>query len=373
MSLVVVGLGRVGLPTAALLASAGHRVIGVERDPALREAVLGRTAGAAEPGLRELLDGVAIEVVERPVPAGVYVLCVGTPVRDGAADLGDLFAAASEVDRFAPEGALVIVESTVPVGTTDLLAGKHPRLAWVVAPERVLPGDALREIASNDRVVGGPPEAAARAARLLRSICSGRVEVVDARTAELAKLVENASRDVELAFANTVAALAESFGVALPQLLEVVRRHPRVRLLQPGIGVGGHCLPVDPWFLIEARPDLADLLRAARSINDAVPATWVERIARHPGTIGLLGLSYKPDTDDRRASPALSIARTLAETRDVLVHDPHGTEADLRSGSLDEVLARDVVVHLVAHRAYRGLRARVRRGAVVVDAAGGWT
>ncbi|MCA9492959.1 MAG: nucleotide sugar dehydrogenase, partial [Myxococcales bacterium] len=301
------------------------------------------------------------------------LLCVGTPLRDGSADLGDLLAAADAVDRVAPDGALVVIESTVPVGTTDLLASRHPRLAWAVAPERVLPGDALREIAANDRVVGGAPEAAERAARLLRTICAGRVEVVDARTAELAKLVENASRDVELAFANTVASLAEGFGVALPQLLELVRRHPRVRLLQPGIGVGGHCLPVDPWFLVEAQPDRARLLAAARSVNDAVPGAWVERIARHAGTIGLLGLSYKPDTDDRRASPAVTIARTLAETRDVLVHDPHGTEADLRSGSLDEVLGRDVVVHLVAHRAYRGLRARVRQGAVVVDAAGGWT
>ncbi len=372
---MVVGLGRVGLPTAVLLAEAGHAVVGVERDPALREAVAAARAGGGEPGLRERLAAVALRVEAEPPAADVYVVCVATPLgEDGrSADLGDLEAAVASVDRAAPDGALVVLESTIPVGTTEGIAARHPRLLVAVAPERVLPGDALREIARNDRVVGGSPDAAGRAAELLGTICAGRIDVVDARTAELAKLVENAARDVEIALANTVAALAAELGVDEGRLFDLARRHPRIRLLQPGIGVGGHCLPVDPWFLVRAAPERAGLLRAAREVNDAVPLAWVERIAAHPGRIGLLGLSYKPDTDDRRASPAVVVARALARSREVVVHDPFGPEPGLRDGGLDEVLGCDVVVHLVAHAAYRGLRGRVKASAVVVDAAGGWT
>jgi UDP-N-acetyl-D-mannosaminuronic acid dehydrogenase len=305
-------------------------------------------------------------VADAPPASEAYFVCVGTPLAGARADLADLGAAIEAISTVAPPGALVVIESTVPVGTTGSLAAAYPSLSFAVAPERVLPGDALREIATNDRVVGGDP----RAAELLATYCRGRIDRVDPRLAELSKLVENAARDVQLALANTVAATSERLGVDPVALRRVVNRHPRVELLEPGIGVGGHCLPVDPWFLVGAAPEETRLLRAAREANDAVPERMIARIASHPGTIGLLGLAYKPDVDDARGSPAARIALALSAQREVIAADPYVEVVGVRAGSLEEVLARDVVVLLVAHRDYVALRARVLGTAL--DLCGGW-
>ncbi|MEZ4238045.1 MAG: nucleotide sugar dehydrogenase [Myxococcota bacterium] len=381
-SACVVGLGRVGLPTAALAAVHGDRVVGVDRAAAVREAVRQGRVGAAEPGLEALVARalhLGLTVAEAAVPADVTVLCVPTPLGPHGADLADLDDAVSAVVRVAPPDGLVLVASTVPVGTTERVAAQLPGRAVAYCPERVLPGDALREMTENPRVVGGvDPAAGERAAAWLRGWVRGPVERTDARTAELAKLVENAARDVEVALANTVAGLAEALGVDAARLHRIVGQHPRVRLLAPGIGVGGHCLPVDPWFAIGAAPAQTALLRTAREVNEAVTTSWAERIAaaaRRAGArrIGLLGLAYKPDTDDLRHAPALRIARALQAEFDVVAADPWVTGAEVEGipvRSVDEVVACDVVALLVAHTALLGVQVPADR--VRIDACGGW-
>lgn len=367
MRLCIVGLGRVGLPTAVLAARAGHEVTGVERDPRRLASIASGEAGDPEPGLREALRATPIAVSPAVVAADAYVVCVATPWDGRAADTADVQVAVAAVADAAPDGALVVIESTVPVGTTEALAARAPSLRFAVAPERVLPGDALREIARNPRVVGGDPAAAA----LLATWCHGPIDLVEPRMAELAKLVENASRDVEIAFANTVAAVAGRWGVDPWALQRVVNGHPRARMATPGIGVGGHCLPVDPWFLVAAAPAETALLRAAREVNDLGPERAVAEVARHAGTIGLLGLAYKPDTDDVRNAPAVRVALALSASRDVLAADPYVTVPGVRAATVERILRRDVVVLLVAHSAYRGLKARVR--GIPVDLCGGWS
>ncbi len=371
--LCVVGLGRVGLPTAALAASAGHRVLGVDRDADARDHA--RSGRTDEPGLAALLAAHPFPVVESPRPADAYVLCVGRPAdqgRDGPAD-ADLRAALAAVAEVAPPGSLCVIEATVPVGTTDALADAFPGLRLACAPERVLPGRALDEIRGNPRVVGGPPPIAEAAVALLSTWCRGPIAAVDRRTAELCKLVENTARDVQIALANTVATLARHHGVDPVALRSLVNQHPRVALLQPGIGVGGPCLPVDPWLLVEGAPE-EPLVLAARAVNDAVPARAAARVAREEGAVGLLGLTYKPDCADLRHAPALRVARLLAAERSVLAHDPHltGPVDGVDLGSFEEVLSRDVVVLLVAHGAFAGWRARVRPDARALDLTGGW-
>jgi UDP-N-acetyl-D-mannosaminuronic acid dehydrogenase len=271
----------------------------------------------------------------------------------------------------------VVIESTVPVGTTEAVARRlrvrRPDAAVAFCPERVLPGDALREIACNDRVVGGVDEASAdAAATLLRRYVTGRIDRTDDHTAELVKLVENASRDVGIAFANTAAALAERWGVDPAELRALCNRHPRVALLEAGIGVGGHCLPVDPWFLVAAAPEEAELLRVARRINDAVPGRVAARLLAHvpPGArVAVLGLAYKADVDDLRNSPALAVATALAEARDVVVCDPlvGADVAPLRKVPLEDALLADVVVLLVPHRVFAGVGSRLRAGQTLLD------
>jgi UDP-N-acetyl-D-mannosaminuronic acid dehydrogenase len=341
-------------------------VVGVDRDPAVLDAVA--AAHPTEPGLDDALRAVLasgrLRTATAPSSADVYVVCVGTPLAaDGSADLRDVDAAVEAIAAVMPGDALVVVESTVPVGTTDAIAARlrarAPGARVAACPERVLPGDALREVVENPRLAGGVDEAsAAAAAEWLATFVTGRVDRTDARTAELAKLVENASRDVDVALANAVAAVAERFGVDPYELRALVNRHPRVRLAVPGVGVGGHCLPVDPWFLVRAAPAETTLLAEARRVNDAVPARWVDRILARAGgrPIGLLGLTYKADVDDFRGSPALEIARALSRRADVLAHDPYAAAVDgVALGRVEDVLARPVVALLVAHRAYEGL------------------
>ncbi len=369
----MVGLGRVGLPTVALAASAGHRVVGVDRDAEVRRAVeAGHAPG--EPGLPELLRAHPFAVRAEVVSAEAYLLCVGRPADRGLVGdpERDLRAAMAAVAAVAPPGALCVVEATVPVGTTDRLAETFPTLRVAIAPERVLPGAALAEIRGNPRLIGGPRDVTDAAAALLSTWCRGPITHVDRRTAELCKLAENTARDVELALANTVAELARRHGVDPHRLRALVNQHPRVSLLQPGIGVGGPCLPVDPWLATEGGAPLP-LVAAARAVNDGVPLLAAARVDREPGTIGVLGLTYKPDSDDLRHAPALAVIRALAH-RDVLAHDPHvAAPVDgVRRGSYEEVLGREVVVLLVAHRAYADWRARVAPGARTLDLSGGW-
>ena len=388
----VIGLGRVGLPTA-VLAAHHHRVIGVDKDARVRDAVASGKAGAREPGLPpRLADALStgrLQIAEAPVAAATTVLCVPTPLDPtGRPDLRDLDAAVAAVAPLMPARGLAIVASTVPVGTTDrigaLLREGHPDRAVAACPERVLPGGVVREMIDNPRIVGGIDEASAvRACAWLSSWVAGPIARTDARTAELAKLMENAARDVEIALAQTVADTARALGVDPARLRELVDQHPRIQLRDAGIGVGGHCLPVDPWFAIDAAPHATALLQTAREVNDAVPRQWIARIgaaadARNARRIGLLGLAYKPGTDDVRSAPAVAIARGLARRYEVIAADPFLDPADapliapVPLKSVEEALRAELVVLLVAHAPLVALRDRIPEGTAIIDAVGGW-
>lgn len=378
-SACVVGLGHVGLPTAALMARAGIDVTGCDIDPrvvaALRE---GRTR-VTEPGLGELVAGAVASGLLRaspsPVPAEAFLIAVPTPI--DAARRADVSAVEAAADAIAPHlapGSLVVVESTCPVGAVERLAARfaafRPGLTLHLAacPERVLPGHALREIVANDRVIGGLTPACAEAARgLYARFVTGRLECTDSRTAELVKLAENAFRDVNIAFANELAGICAALGVEAMAAIRLANRHPRVSILSPGIGVGGHCIPVDPWFLAEAAPEAAGLIRTARAINDRRPEEVAARLREaleglEAPVLALLGLAYKPDVADLRNSPALAVAEELARDGAIrlLVCDPHlrALPEGLRRpwvelvGQDDAIARADRAALLVPHAAF---------------------
>jgi len=331
----VIGAGTIGLPMGALLAAAGHEVAFCELSPRRRKALASLTLPRLEPELFALLEQLVpagrLPAFATPRPAEVHLICVPTPIkREGrlpAPDLQAVTQAAHQLAGVLQRGNLVILESTVPIGATEkclgdtlarltgLLPGRDFDLCY--CPERVLPGDVIREIRTNDRVIGGcTQQAALRAAALYSTVCEGELLISDVRTAEAVKLIENSFRDVNIAFANELAHLLPSLGVDARKAFELANHHPRVNIHQPGLGVGGHCLPVDPWFLIERKPDVAHLMHTARTINDAVP----RRVARFVlgklagianSRVALLGLAYKPDVDDWRESPALELAELL--------------------------------------------------------------
>jgi len=376
--LCVVGLGRVGLPTAAAFAAAGLSVLGADTDAHVVASVNAGRPPFREPGLPELLAGCiadgTLRAAAAPEPADGFILAVPTPLRGRQPDLSHLYEAARAIAPVLRAGDLVVVESTVPVGTTAALGRLLPAGVHLAhCPERATPGNTLAELAAVPRVIGGVTEdAAKRAAALYARIARAPAVLTDARTAELTKLAENASRDVAIAFANELADLCAALGVDADEAIRLANLHPRVGILRPGIGVGGHCLPVDPWFLVAAAPNEARLIRTARTVNDARPARIAaaicDRVAglRDP-VIACLGLTYKKDSDDLRNSPALAIVRLLAETRagELLVVEPNLSSLpaglDARLCELDAALARaDCAVVLVDHKEFGGLP----RGAV---------
>lgn len=394
----VVGLGYVGLPMAAVLARAGRQVVGVDVRPEVVEAINRGEVVIHEPGLDELVAEVVaagrLRASVEPVEADVFVLCVPTPVcEDRSPDLSYVRAAAEAIRPWVREGALVVLESTSPPGTTQeaVADGVVPE-GWVVGrdvfvahcPERVLPGQILQEVVGNDRVVGGiTDECTERAAEFYDSFVSGAVLRTDARTAEMVKLVENSFRDVNIAFANELSMLASGQGVDPFRVIELANRHPRVNVLQPGPGVGGHCIGVDPWFLVSSAPEATDLIQTARRVNDAKPEFVVGQVLaaakeKQDPVIGCLGLAYKSGTGDLRESPSLQVARRLNESGEgtVLVCDPYVDEQecpDLAFASLADVLEQsDVLVMLTDHSEFHGLSPASWGDAVVVDPRGCW-
>ena len=399
MSTVCVhGLGHIGLPTAGMLAEAGHDVVGCDVSAAVVALVAAGRAGFREPGLDALVARAVqsgrFRVQADPVPAAFHLIAVPTPCTAG--QLPDLRCVEAATDALAPllrVGDTVILESTVPVGTTEALAARlraaRPDLsvpgevAIAYCPERVLPGRILRELVENDRVVGGlTPDCAAAAAGLYRSFARGEVILAEARMAELVKLAENAFRDVNIAFANELSLLCDRLGVDARRAIALANRHPRVEVLQPGVGVGGHCIPIDPWFLASAAPEEARLIRAARAVNDDMPRRIAQRLrdaaARLDAPrIACLGLAYKPDVGDVRESPAVAIAAELLRNGvDVVVADPFvaALPSALGGAALMEVAAAvaaaDIVAILVAHTPYRALDRALFEGKVVLDAVG---
>jgi UDP-N-acetyl-D-mannosaminuronic acid dehydrogenase len=404
----IIGLGYIGLPTAAVLASFGWRVCGVDVSEKVVETVNAGGVHIEERDLDRLVgEAIASErlVASTTVPsASFYMIAVPTPLGQGnAPDISYVEAAARAIAPGILPGACVIVESTSAVGTTervaDIIAEMRtdlvvPRdggsdecdIALAYCPERVLPGRIVQELVHNDRVIGGvTPSCASRAAVLYSSFVKGDCLLTSARIAETVKLVENSFRDVNIAFANELSMIADVIGVDVWDVIRLANRHPRVNILQPGPGVGGHCIAVEPWFLVSAAPQTARLVRTAREVNDDKAHHTETRIralldAAPGGKVALLGLAFKPDIDDFRESPALKIAGNLARAQGgrILAVEPFaaalpaalaGTGAALVP--LDAALeAAEIVVVLVDHTAFRHLSAEALAGKIVFDTRG---
>jgi UDP-N-acetyl-D-mannosaminuronic acid dehydrogenase len=340
----VIGLGYIGLPTAACFAQAGYRVIGVDISQRAVEAVNAGRTHIVEPGLEELIAGVVasghLTAQTTPTQADAYLIAVPTPVGHDqyrTPDMRYVEAAAASIAPSLRQGSLVILESTSPVGTTTAmiaqLAGLRPDLTFplpgcdpdavdvdvVYSPERVIPGKTLAELRTNDRVVGGAtPRASMRAAALYGKVTSGELLITNDRTAEFVKLAENAFRDVNIAFANEISMVCDDLAIDPWEVIALANRHPRVSILQPGPGVGGHCIAVDPWFIVAQAPERARLIRTAREVNDSKPHFVMDKARRaleeNPDArLGCFGLTFKANVDDFRESPSLEIARTLSQ------------------------------------------------------------
>jgi UDP-N-acetyl-D-mannosaminuronic acid dehydrogenase len=405
----VIGLGYIGLPTSAVLADHGVRVHGVDIDPRVVDAVNSADLHITEPDLDEVVHRVVksgmLSATCEVVPADVYIVAVPTPLRgDHQPDLSHVESATRAIARVLQRGDLVILESTCPPGSTasmsawiaeerpDLrLPHEHPESPDVYlahCPERVLPGRILEELTTNDRIVGGlTPECARRAAALYDMVVTGTISLTDASTAEMAKLVENTFRDVNIAFANELSTICDRVGIDVWSVIELANHHPRVQVLAPGPGVGGHCIAVDPWFIAAAAPEETRLIRQARAINDGRPQQVVDQVAllaAEGDTVACLGLAYKPDVDDLRESPAVQITRRLVEQRPdlgVLVVEPYASElpAELAESEgvalceLTDALSRSEVVLLLVHHAeFAQLDPELLRGKRVVDTRGVW-
>ena len=404
----VIGLGYIGLPTAALLASYGWNVCGVDVSERVVETVNAGGVHIEERDLDKLVhDAITAKtlVASTEVPtASFYMIAVPTPLGDNnAPDISYVEAAARAIAPKILPGACVIVESTSPVGTTervtDIIADARPDLvvprdgsneeadiALAYCPERVLPGRIVNELVHNDRVIGGVTSACAeRAAVLYTSFVKGDCLYTTARVAETVKLVENSFRDVNIAFANELSMIADVIGVDVWDVIRLANRHPRVNILQPGPGVGGHCIAVDPWFLVSGAPQAARLVRTAREVNDRKAVHTEAKIralleAAPEGKVALLGLAFKPDIDDFRESPALEIAEALAHTHGdrILVVEPFTEDmpaclADTGAQlvTLDAALRKaEIVVVLVDHTAFKHLGPEDLSGKRVFDTRG---
>jgi len=411
----VVGLGYVGLPTAALLASRGMRVLGIDIDPHVAEGVNNGRIHIEEADLDAIVQ-VAVGkglllAATKPGPADVFMIAVPTPFHDGKPDTSYVERAARMIAPVLRAGNLVILESTSPVGTTEsvcrLLAQARPDLKFpftdsdelqvsiAYCPERILPGKVLHELVNNDRVIGGLTERCTkRAIAFYQLFCEGECLPTTARTAELCKLMENAFRDVNIAFANELSLICDRFGINVWELVRLANRHPRVNILDPGPGVGGHCVAVDPWFIVSSAPEQARLIRTAREVNDSMPHNVLKKIRAfavelnsngllRPG-IACLGLTFKPDVNDIRESPALAISEEITRWGDcdVFVAEPYLKElpGDLAGKnhvimtSASEAIARaGIVALLVNHRQFSYIERASLAGKKIVDTRGVWS
>lgn len=391
----VIGLGYIGLPTAALLASRGLHVAGVDINQQVVETINSGKIHIIEPDLDVLVHNVVNNGYLRaslvPQPADVFLITVPTPFKNNhEPDLVFVEAAAQSIASVLKKGDIIILESTSPLGTTEQMCEQlvalrpdlifpgaemdHADIAIAYCPERVMPGQILRELIENDRIIGGiTAQCAERAKALYKLFVRGECVTTDARTAEMAKLTENAYRDVNIAFANELSIICDAVNVNVWELIKLANRHPRVTILQPGPGVGGHCIAVDPWFIVHAAPEQAKLIRAAREINDHKPYYVLEKIKdaakgiARP-VIACLGLAYKADTNDLRESPALTILQELILHTDypICVVEPNIDElpakfldySQLKLMALDEALAAaNIIVCLAAHKEFKQIDA----------------
>jgi len=410
-TIAVVGLGYIGLPTAVMLAAQGTQVIGVDVNERTVEMVNRGELPFVEPDLETSLSGVVARgrltaTAEMP-EADAYIIAVPTPFQpDHTADLSYVHAAVVDVAPRLRPGAIVVIESTSPPGTTQTVTEwlaelrpdlkvpsegeAQPDIFVAHCPERVLPGSIMVEMVLNDRVIGGiSPQCAEKAAEIYRVFCQGEIQLCDAASAEMAKLVENAYRDVNIAFANELSMICDQIGLDVWEVIKMANHHPRVNILKPGPGVGGHCIAVDPWFIVGAAPELAKLIRTAREVNDSKPEFIVDHVVRSVARfrqpeVACLGLTFKANVDDLRESPAVDIVELLASRLpDVTINvaDPMATGLPSRLASVPNiqfvrpataVAQSDVVVLLVDHDAFRSISRPMLEGKVVFDTRGYW-
>jgi len=391
----MIGLGYIGLPTAALVASRGLKVIGVDVNPEVVNTINKGEIHIVEPDLaglvRKVVEEKTLETTTTMPEADVYVVAVPTPTH-GHEHIPDLTYVEAAIRHIAPRlrpGNLVIIESTSPVGTTEkmyeLIRSERPDLEghfyMAYCPERVLPGKVLYELQHNDRAIGGIDEDSTREAiSFYRHFVKAKLYPTNARTAEMVKLVENASRDVQIAFANELSLISDKAGIDVWELIDLANKHPRVNILRPGTGVGGHCIAVDPWFIVHDYSNEARLIRTAREINNYKTLWAAEKVknaalafelkhGRKP-LVAAMGLAFKPDIDDLRESPALALVRMLqAQGLDVV-----GVEPNLKHDRLDDlpllpateaVHKADIVAFLVAHTPFKDLE--IPEGKEVLD------
>ncbi|MEE3423068.1 MAG: UDP-N-acetyl-D-mannosamine dehydrogenase [Succinimonas sp.] len=411
MKLCICGLGYIGLPTAAMFARKGLSVHGVEINQRAIDTINQGKIHIVEPGLGEVVhkavsDGLLV-AANQPCEADAFIICVPTPFTgdNHEPDLSFVEAATIEIAPFIRKGNTVILESTSPVGTTErvaeILQQNCPDLkvaredsedcdVYVAyCPERVLPGKIMTELVDNDRIVGGINKVSARkAADIYGVFVKGELLLTNARTGEMSKLTENAFRDVNIAFANELSLICDRLHIDVWELISLANHHPRVNILNPGPGVGGHCIAVDPWFIVSKTPDLARIIATARKVNDRKPE-WVKDQVREAVTgsarkdplIACLGLAFKPDIDDLRESPAVHIARDLALEFPgrVIAAEPNIaelpaslSEAGVRLTDIAEALQADVVLLLVDHREFRAIKPEFAPEQTLIDTRGLW-
>lgn len=408
-TLAVIGLGYIGLPTAIIFALRGWNVVGVDVSDRTLEMVNRGELPFVEEGLdvalKKAVDSGKLKAQRETPAADVYIVAVPTPFNDDyTANLSYIDAATDGLIPHLKSGDLVVLESTSPPGTTEHMAdrifaaradlsadgtGPTGKVDIAHAPERVLPGRIMIELAANDRIIGGlTPEAGERAREVYATFCTGTVFVTNARTAEMAKLTENSFRDVNIAFANELSLICDKLDIDVWELIDLANKHPRVNILRPGPGVGGHCIAVDPWFIVSSDRENAQIINMAREINDHKP-DWVigkfeEKLAEldKDKPVAILGLSFKPDIDDLRESPALNIAKRIAtDHSDLSIQtvEPNIQELPQKLAELPNVSLVDleaalesagIILVLVAHSQFRNIGVSLIEDPRVIDTCG---
>ncbi|MBD8169912.1 UDP-N-acetyl-D-mannosamine dehydrogenase [Erwinia persicina] len=412
----VIGLGYIGLPTAAAFASCQKQVIGIDINAHAVETINRGEIHIVEPDLdrvvKTAVEGGWLRAATQPEVADAWLIAVPTPFKgEHQPDMTFVQAAAESIAPMLKKGDLVILESTSPVGATEQMAawlaaarpdlsfphqaGEEADIQVAYCPERVLPGQVMVELFKNDRVIGGmTARCSQRACDLYNIFLQGECVVTNARTAEMCKLTENSFRDVNIAFANELSLIAADQGINVWELIRLANRHPRVNILQPGPGVGGHCIAVDPWFIVAQNPVQARLIRTAREVNDSKPHWVLEQVQRQVADclmdsnkraselkIACFGLAFKPDIDDLRESPAVQVTRMIADWHQgtTLVVEPnvHSLPAALQASvtliALEEALQQaDVLVMLVDHRAFKAIEPAAVTQQWIVDTKGVW-
>ncbi|PFN71882.1 UDP-N-acetyl-D-mannosamine dehydrogenase [Bacillus cereus] len=404
----VMGLGYIGLPTASLLATKGFQVHGVDVNKNAVEMINSGKVHIYEPDLDILVKAAVqsgkLKASLQPAEADIFILAVPTPFKDGhKPDLAYVKAATKSIAAVIKKGDIIILESTSPIGTTEKVAewileerpdlttseemhSDKERIYVAHCPERVLPGHILKELVENDRIIGGlDKESTKRTVEFYKQFVKGQILDTNARTAEMAKLTENSFRDVNIAFANELSLICDKLNINVWELIRLANRHPRVNILQPGPGVGGHCIAVDPWFIVDAAPEEAKLIHTARTVNDYKPMYVVEKVKEKANrfkkpVIACLGLAFKANIDDLRESPALEIVKNLVELNigEVIAVEPHVSELpsllkdkNITLLSIEEAIAKsDIILVLVDHEIFGSIDFDQLKEKVVIDTKG---